>query len=83
MSTKLEDGQLPGLVPCAVMLRRSGTGVIRSTRQLGMGKKSGMADAMGSHAGLTNYRSAPVTIHAKCGRAPAVDAAAAQLQRRR
>ena len=44
-----------------------------STQQPGMGKKSVMVHAMGSHAGLTNYQSTPVTIHAKCEGATKVD----------
>ncbi len=61
--------QLPGFVPCAAMLRRSGaSGVICSTRQPGIGRKSVMASAMGSRTSTGHYRSAPVTNHAKCGR---------------
>ena len=65
-----QSGQRPpGLVPCAATLRRSeASGVICSTRQPGMRKKSDMPHAMGSHADLTNYQSTSVTIHAERGR---------------
>ena len=66
------------------MLRRSeASGVIRLTRQPGMGKKFDMPHAMRSRAGPTNYRSALVTNQTNAGESEAWTDLRQRLDRRR